>query len=532
MAGSFVSFQVASRALEASQASINVTGNNIANVNTDGYTRQRVDVNAVTSSGATEKYANNEAKTGLGAEAVRTTQTRDAYLDTRYRNQNAETSSYNTKVSGLTDLQSVFDEADTAALQSELSSFTKDLQTFSQTPTSSDIAETILASAQKVTQYINMYADRVAEVKTEQVQNLDIAVNSDFNTDVKNIASLNGQIREEEIHGNTPNDLYDQRNSLIDKLSSVAAIKVSSTPEKISNDLTISNLSISITDPTTNKSITIVDKDKYGALSYKDDTATDTISLSMTDAKGNDQTNVNNYFSNGTVKGYLDILNGKGSYATGTENTAQGISYYSKTMDIFANKFASVLNDINANVTTTITNTDGTTTSTVAPGTAKPLFTSSDGSSTNNITAANIQVSSAWLKNATYITTTPTTASTTSGSNDNILRMVSAMNDDQKFDYTPEGSTTKSIVFTGSYNKYMTSLLTGLSTDVKLNTSFQTTAKSVLATINTSRESVSGVSLNEEGVNLTAYQKVYNAAVKYFNILDENLDKIINTMGT
>ncbi|MBC3797067.1 flagellar hook-associated protein FlgK [Acetobacterium tundrae] len=524
MAGSFVSFQVASRALEASQASINVTGNNIANVNTDGYTRQRVDVNAVTSSGMTEKYANNEAKTGLGAEAVRTTQTRDTYIDTRYRNQKSETSSYDTKVSGLTDLQSVFDEADTEALQSELSSFTKDLQTFSTTPTSTDIAGTILSSAQKVTQYINMYADRVAEVKTEQIQNLDIAVNSDFNTDVKNIASLNKQIREEEIHGNTPNDLYDQRNTLIDKLSSVAAIKVSSTPEKISNDLTISNLSISIIDPATNKSIAIVDNDKYSTLSYKDDTATNTIRLSITDANGDEQTDVNNYFSNGTVKGYLDILNGKGSYATGTENTAQGIPYYSKMMDVFANKFASVLNNINANVTTTAT--DGTTT--VAPGTAKPLFTSSDGISTNNITAANIQVSSAWLKKATYITTTATATSTTSGSDDNILRMVSAMNDDQTTFKDDSGNTT----FKGSYNKYMTSLLTGLSTDVKLNTSFQTTAKSVLGTINTSRESVSGVSLNEEGVNLTAYQKVYNAAVKYFNILDENLDKIINTMGT
>jgi flagellar hook-associated protein 1 FlgK len=77
----------------------------------------------------------------------------------------------------------------------------------------------------------------------------------------------------------------------------------------------------------------------------------------------------------------------------------------------------------------------------------------------------------------------------------------------------------------------MTGVVSEVATDVELNTNFSKTANNVFQTISDARDSVAGVSLNEEGVNLSAYQKVYNAAMRYFNVLDENLDNIINKMG-
>jgi len=91
MASTFLAFHVASRAMEASQATINVTGNNIANINTEGFSRQRVDINSITSSGGVQKYASPKVSTGLGAKAVGTSQVRDPFLDARFRSQNAET---------------------------------------------------------------------------------------------------------------------------------------------------------------------------------------------------------------------------------------------------------------------------------------------------------------------------------------------------------------------------------------------------------------------------------------------------------
>lgn len=538
MAATFVSYNIASRAMEASQASINIVGNNISNINTEGYTRQRVDVVSVTTSGKTEKYATPVVSTGIGVKAKGTTQLRDPYIDARYRNQNAETTRYQTMVKGLSNLEDIFDEASTEALQGELSSFVNDLHSLTQSPTSSDIAQVARSAAEKVTQMINMYANQLEEVRVEQTENLDVTVKSEFNTFVKNIAALNEQIQKEEIYGNTPNELYDHRNLLIDKLSGIANIKVSMSPaDKITENLSIPHYKITIENPAGGLPVTIIDNDKYAEMSMDvDATKPQNVQLSIVDTKGKKQTDVNKLINDGSLKGYLDIINGKGSFAVDEENEAKGIDYYSKKMDIFAQKFADELNYINSNVA--IANGDLADADNDGiidnPSDEKNLFTNSSGSTTTDITAKNLQVSTAWLENPSYINTTrkpnitppPPGYLATPASPDNIERMIARMSDKLDFD-----SGTPLNPIKATFNEYMTSTLSEVATEVELNKNFSKTATNVFQTISDARDSVAGVSLNEEGVNLSAFQKVYNAAMRYFNVLDENLDNIINKMG-
>ncbi len=150
MTATFLSYSIAGRSMEASQASINIVGNNISNVNTEGYTRQRVDVVSLTTSGMVQKYATPQVSTGIGAKAKGTTQLRDPYVDARFRTHYAETQRYETMVSGLTNLEDVLDEASTEALMGEISGFITDLQSFSTASTSSDIAQVVRASAEKL----------------------------------------------------------------------------------------------------------------------------------------------------------------------------------------------------------------------------------------------------------------------------------------------------------------------------------------------------------------------------------------------
>lgn len=516
MSSTFLAFNVASRAMEASQATINVTGNNIANINTEGYSRQRVDINAITSGRGIQKYATPQISTGMGAKAVGISQMRDPFLDARYRSQNAEASQYDKMITGLSDLEGIFDEVQTGGLQTELSNFISTLQIFSQTPTSKDIAQVIRTEAQKVTQIMNVYANQIKDVRKQQVDDL-TAVSNDINTAVKNIANLNDQIRTEEIYRNKPNDLYDQRNLLLDKLSGMANIEISHKSEKISEDLSVDNLSISLVDKNSGKSIGLVDKNLYNTVELVDNP--DKVGLILKET-GNIDKDITDLFSDGSVKGYLNLINGKGSFAdlTQGENDSKGIPYYQKSMDIFAGKFADVFNKINSLVDPE----DPTATTT------KPLFTNTTGGIGTTITAANIRVSQDWLDDASYISTTNNPTGTP-GSPDNVLRMIKVMNVDQQFEAVPgEPATT---TFKGTFNEYMTGLLGDVSLDVELNTNFASTSKNVLDSISISRESASGVSLNEEGINLMAYQKVYNAAIRYFNVLDENLNTIINTMG-
>lgn len=535
MAATFVSYNIASRAMEASQASINVVGNNISNIKTEGYTRQRVDVVSVTNSGMVQKYANPQISSGLGAKATGTTQLRDPYIDARYRNQNSENSRYETMVKGLTNLEDVFDEASAQALMGEFSSFVLDLNSLAQTPGTSDIAQVVRSAAEKITQMMNMYANQLDEIRTEQTENLEVTVDSEFNTFVKNIAALNEQIQREEIYGNTPNELYDQRNLLIDKLSGIANIKVSMTPaDVISENLSIPHYRITMENPSGGEPIMIVDNGKYGEMSLDAKTDPLNVKLSVVDTKGNLRDDANDLISDGKLYGYLSIINGKGTFASATENSAKGIYYYNEKINIMAKQFAEEFNSINSDIfvedTTDLVNGYKLNTEPLN------LFTDDSGSTTANLTARNIQVSTEWLKNPSYINTTkkpfieglPATTDykSTPTEPDNVLRMIKRMSDQIDFKDSM-GST----ILTGTFNEYMTSVVSEVGTDVELYTNFSKTATNVFQTISDSRDSVSGVSLNEEGINLSAFQKVYNAAMRYFNVLDENLDNVINKMG-
>lgn len=517
MRPTFLAFQTASRALAASQASIDVTGNNIANVNTNGYTRQRVDLTSISNSGYTERYTVPGATVGLGVGVSGIGQIRDPFLDARYRAQASETGMYNTLLNGLSDLENVLDEAENDKLQAEVLNFINQLQTLSGTPTSKDIALVARTAAHKITEMLNVYADQVAEVRDQQIHDLTkVVVDTEFNTIVKNIAHLNTQIREELTHGNTPNELYDQRNNLIDRLSGIANIKVSMTPERISEDLTIENLEISIYDNVSKQSIGVVRNGLYNTLEASMNQSTNKMEIQISSSFGGYPDNITNYFTSGAIKGHLDLINGEGTYAgtSADDNPFRGTLYYAHAMDTFASNFARVLNELNVDP---------------GDGTTHPLFTDNAGNYGTSITAANIRISEQWLRDSQYIITTSSTSPVNTGEGDNVTRMIAALTGN--IDFYRNGDTSLQKMFSGTANQYVSGLIGELALDVELHENFSDTADTVLNNLYASRESMSGVNLDEEGVNLMAFQKSYNAAARYFNVLDEAVDKIINGMG-
>ncbi|NLT49084.1 MAG: flagellar hook-associated protein FlgK [Clostridiales bacterium] len=501
MRPTFLAFHTASRALAASQANMDVTGNNIANVNTAGYTRQRVDLNSISSSGYAQKFATPGASVGYGVEVNRISQIRDPFLDARYRDQASDYGRLETILSGLTDLENIFDEASTEGLLYEISKFVNELQTLSQTPAAGDIALITRTAAQKVTQIMNVYAKQVTQVRNQQVFDLSkVVIENEFNTKVKNIADLNAQIRKEQTYGNIPNELMDKRNLLIDELSELANIKVTYHPERISEDLVIERLTISLQDTATGASIGLVDNELYNTLHLNDNGDSVTINIASSfDAPEN--ADITNRFSGGKIRGYLDLINGEGI------NEFRGTLYYRNSMDIFASNFARVLNDLN----------------TIDPANPKPLFTASDG---GPITAENIRISDQWLADPSFITTTLDGAD----GSDNILRMISAIDSEAVF-YKDAADPSSEIMFRGSFDEFMSGLIGEVALDVELYQNYYDTSVNVMSNLFAARESISGVNLDEEGINLMAYQKTYNAAARYFTALDEAVDTIINRMG-
>lgn len=513
MRPTFLSFQTAARAMAASQAQIGVTGNNMANMDTPGYTRQRVDLNAITSSGYNQRFITNKDFTDAGVQVSGTSQLRDPFLDARFRTENAENGKYAALLEGLKDLENNIDEFSTQGIQNELSNFISQLQELAKTAENQDMMLVVRAAAQKITTLMNTYSTQIDQARKQQIFDLEnVTINTQFNSIVKNIASLNEQIQKEELYGNTPNDLYDQRNLLIDQLSGIANIKATITPQKISEDVTVGRMTIVLYDAKTSTSIGLVDNNLYNTLTVNNSDLPMTISINtsfmLPDTPAHvDVGNITKYFSSGVIGGSLELINGNGNYAQGEESGFRGVPYYQSAVDTLAAKFAEVFNGINA-----------------AAG-GGDLFSS--GRSGGPITAKNIQVSAEWMADPTVMITS--TDPTNPSLGDQVQRMIEAMNSPQSF-YKPPGSA-GDLLFTGSFHGYTKGLIGELSLDVQLNTNFAKTSNSVMADLFERRESISGINMDEEGINLMTSQKAYNAAARYFTVLDEGVDTIINKMG-
>ena len=107
----FSGFTMARLGIMASQKALEVTGNNISNINTPGYTRQALDQRALYIGGA-DRYASQfDVRVGAGTLTTGVSQLRDPYLDIRFRNENANVGFYSSKVNVLDQLSSIFDLA-------------------------------------------------------------------------------------------------------------------------------------------------------------------------------------------------------------------------------------------------------------------------------------------------------------------------------------------------------------------------------------------------------------------------------------
>ena len=105
--GTFGSFTQARLAIYAAHKGLSVTGNNIANVNTTGYTRQRLEQSSFGASGADRYYSSFDSRVGNGVLCTGLTQLRDPYLDIRYRGEMANVGSMDAKLGGLENIQAV-----------------------------------------------------------------------------------------------------------------------------------------------------------------------------------------------------------------------------------------------------------------------------------------------------------------------------------------------------------------------------------------------------------------------------------------
>lgn len=259
--GTFGSFTAARLGIYASQASLNVTGNNIANINTKGYTRQRMDLVSIYSGGA-DRYSNMfNMNVGYGVLCSGVSQLRDPYLDIRFRNEQANLGQQAAKLNGLSDLSAILDEVgkgdyDFGIIENQLNDFKSQLQTLTGKIGSEEYDTLVRSSAATLVKLFNTAAKKLDVQYDNTVNKLKTDI-KDVNTILSSIRDLNVQIRDASLYGDKALELRDTRNVLIDELSSYMKIDVTYTTEKIDQYSEVEKIVINLAD--TSPAINLVD---------------------------------------------------------------------------------------------------------------------------------------------------------------------------------------------------------------------------------------------------------------------------------
>lgn len=538
----FFGFEASRSALAASQKSLDIVGNNLANANTDGYTRQRLEVQSTSYSASINRVATNTiGQAGAGVTTLGVSQIRDQFIDKNYRSEFSDQSYYGKQKEIMTEIQGAIPDAADITTDSGLTGALENIYTalskYVQNPTYESEANIVKSAFSSMVQVLHDASNSLDEINARETADLGTTVDR-VNAILQNIQLNNSAISTQKNSLSTtdsayfsPNELMDRQNLLLDELSKYTKVTVSQNADKTVN------VNFVNADNTETQVVNGADTSSKVAMLSNKEAGKDTTTLKLTtytkQTDGTFKASTPAAFSSksGTLKSYVDVLTGNGAKATAAgESTTQGIPYYRTMLDSFAKKLVEVANKTIPNGPTDMSNYKTLLGAKATDGTV---------STTEKVTAANIAISSEWAKDSGYFIF---------NKNDNVedyaqllLTKISgkgdekfqfgAFTDDSNGDNVKDAYDDSSETFTGNFENYVANMVGKIGTDVSANTNSYTAKKAVADDFLSQRESNSGVQRDEETANMLVYQKAYQASARIMSVMDNLLDTLINDLG-
>ena len=223
MPSQFFGLNIAASGLSAFQASINVTTNNISNVQTEGYTRQSATLESTQAIRCYTKYGS----IGTGVAATEIRQERDLYYDDKYWENSGSLGFYEQKLYYLDQIESVFTDNETQeGFATIFAKMFNGLDTLKNNAADESVRNQFINQAQSLCTYFNALYSSLQEIQEDANEEIKNSVDC-INTYSSKIALLNKQINTVEINGGYANELRDERAKLIDELSAIVDVETS-----------------------------------------------------------------------------------------------------------------------------------------------------------------------------------------------------------------------------------------------------------------------------------------------------------------
>jgi flagellar hook-associated protein 1 FlgK len=486
MRSTFGGLEIAKRSLFTHQTALTTTGHNIANANTKGYSRQLVNmVAAKPLENIGMMRSTIPGQQGQSVEVFSVTRMRESFLDKQFYNENKSLGQWTKRVDTLEKLESIINEPSETGMRQVLDNFWNSWQELSMAPDNLEARAIVKESSLALADGFNHAAKQLSDLKRDLTDNIDVKV-TEVNTLLGQVATLNQEIYRIEGFGNNANDLRDQRDNLVDQLSSV----------------------INVTVVEEEQGYTV----RMGELELVNGYESTPFTLAL--AAGN-------YAEDGT--GNLD--NGE----------LFGL-YYSR--DKLVTEYQ---NQLDALVTTLATNVNAehrkgyTLKHPVTMGGDVFTFAAVDPDDTDPPSfAERMRVSTTITDDVENIAASGRTyddngiTRVVRGNNEQALALAGLRNVKYSFD---GGGIDKIILNGGTFDEFLRAVVGEMGVQTQEAQRQAINQQILVEQVDSRRASVSGVSLDEEMSNMIKFQHAYNAAARAMTTYDEMLEKVINGMG-
>jgi flagellar hook-associated protein 1 FlgK len=447
--------QIGVSSLKAQQTALAVTSHNISNSNTDGYSRQRVNLSEI------YPMTTTPGQLGLGVEVTDVTRMRDSLLDGNVRLQVGQQAKYDELTTDTQSLEGVFGTPTSTSIGAALTDFFNGFQNLTTGPEDLSTRQVVIENGIALADSFGNATDQLNGLTT----GLDLSVNqaaSDINSMLDQVSVMNKQISAGEVGGNHANDLRDQRDLLLDHLSQY--MDISSTEQ--ANGMV--NITVNGEALVTNNTYSAVQVASVGTPAHPEVQSAGGVSLTTAGGK-----------LSGIAQAYQNI-----------DQTRTSLDGMAKALITNVNNLATAGFDL-----------DGT------AGVA--FFTGTD--------AATIGVNAAVQADPRKVVAAD---AATPGSNGIALQMV-ALQD--KAVYPPPPGTPSATL-----NQSIGNLVVQLGSEGKRASDMSSTYQTSVKALQDQRQSISGVSTDEELTNMIRYQHAYEAASRIITTVDEMMTTVLH----